>query len=194
MPGSVACSSLDSMSVSSRASSLSAGQLNTLIDRRTAIRAQMATVEQQLATLPPSTGRSSQPSLGGMSAAPAAPSAPSAPLPPAATGPALPKPSVPVPPIKPAGAPPLAEPPPLPRSTAHELALPGAMRPGNYAFWPKRLPGASAAKSGRLAAAKRAAIRASITLQGSGGAGGGSGSGGGGGRAPIVVSPAMPRP
>ena len=53
MPASLA--SIDSLSISSRNSSLSGGQLNALIQRRTALRSQMAAVEQILTALPPST-------------------------------------------------------------------------------------------------------------------------------------------
>ena len=42
---------------------------------------------------------------------------------------------------------PPAQPPPAMRGSGGEDSLPGAMQPGRYAFWPKRLPGAASRRS-----------------------------------------------
>lgn len=166
--GSVALSSVGSLSVASINTNNSAtpSQLDALIQRRTALRSQMAIVEQQLAQCPPSTpsvastqrsllrsnGTTPRNSLAGFNLAPAIQ---------AAEG-ALPMTLAPIPPrdsrfggsvslaTRTGGEAPKVQssrtpaPPPA-MISGGEDRLPGAMRPGRYAFWPKRLPGAAAA-------------------------------------------------
>ena len=183
---SVSLSSIGSMSMASDASA-TPSQLNALIQRRTALRSQMAVVEQQLAQVPPSTAASSVSwvsqrqfsqqqqqqrgySSGGRSVGGGTKSFAPPPAIEAAKG-ARPMALLPIPPRDPAAAaaakggaadppqlqPRTSPPPPPPvivRSGGGEESLPGAMRPGRYAFWPKRLPGAASRRSfatGRLA-------------------------------------------
>ena len=149
----------DAMSSRSAASSsLNGSELNALVARRAALRSQLATVEQQLAALPStcasSTYSTGSPRVGGgvpprhvaagplpppitmyqtsaRSAAPAAKSAVTRALESKRGG---------------SGG-----------GGGVEARLPAAMQPGNYAFWPKRLPGA--ASSSRRARAAAAAPR-----------------------------------
>jgi len=141
---SVAYSAIGSMSSASQ--SATGSQLNALVARRSQLRAQLSAVEHQLATMPPSTAGS----VATRSYAHAAPPAKFA------TGP-LPA------PITIYRNPPkdAADGNAVLRAAAEQKraaaiaassggtddSLPGAMRPGRYAFWPKRLPGASAHRS-----------------------------------------------
>jgi hypothetical protein len=156
---SVALSSIGSMSVSSGASSLSGGQLQALVQRRSILRTQLAQVEQHLAVLPPSTAGASTQPHGQACHVSVGPSSSRA------------QPLTLVPPHTPLRTTQAAVAPrdPAGRGTAasrqqaavrhaptqHEEALPGAMRTGYYAFWPKHLPGATASKGARIAAATR---------------------------------------
>jgi hypothetical protein len=154
MPASLA--SIDSLSISSRNSSLSGGQLNALIQRRTALRSQMAAVEQILTALPPSTTAGSGSNNGA-----AAPSI-AATLPvtsvklAAMPGKPAPPPFVPVPPRESTVV--LAPRANLP-TPSYDDALPGAMRLGCYAFWPKRLPANQSRAVQRTLASRREAIK-----------------------------------
>ena len=134
---SLSLSSVGSMSISSKQSSLNGSQMNALVQRRSVLRTQMAMVEQQLAALPPSTAGSN--AAASMPAAPAAPiRLQSSPILSGAPRKGAPPRMVPVPPreSKVVVASVRTAPPP----SSYEDALPGAMRPGRYAFWPKRLP------------------------------------------------------
>ena len=138
----------DAMSSRSAASSsLNGSELNALVARRAALRSQLATVEQQLAALPStcasSTYSTGSPRVGGgipprhvaagplpppitmyqtsaRSAAPAAKSAVTRALESKRGG---------------SGG-----------GGGVEARLPAAMQPGNYAFWPKHLPGAASCR------------------------------------------------
>ena len=144
----------DAMSSRSAASSsLNGSELNALVARRAALRSQLAPVEQQLAALPStcasSTYSTGSPRVGGgvpprhvaagplpppitmyqtsaRSAAPAAKSAVTRALESKRGG-----------------------------GGGVEARLPAAMQPGNYAFWPKRLPGAASSSRRARAAAPR---------------------------------------
>ena len=167
-PASVALSSVGSFSVGSQASSLSGSKLNALIERRSVLRAQMAIVENQLATMPPSTTPSvasrAPPSVahcreGGSSSVAQMP---------APMGPAMSLqgklviPSVPVQPIS-IKTDIRRIPTQVPRSmsSGFDETLPGAMRPGRYAFWPKRLPGAGSRRAAVNAHARSRASHSS---------------------------------
>ena len=146
---SVNLSAVDSLS-SAGSASLTGSQLNVLVARRSALRSQLAVVEQQLAACPPSTASGG----GGGVAQPAGAtrSLRSGPLRAPITvlqTPARDKSSgatqlkQAIEAKRPAHA--------VPAVAAVEESLPGAMRPGRYAFWPKRLP-ASRPRGGGAAA------------------------------------------
>lgn len=134
-------------SISSASQSCTGSQLNALVARRGALRAQLAAVEHQLTAMPPSTAASSLDGgrprsvtagrLGATGPMPAPITIHQTPAREATTGTMQvraaheKRPAVGYAP---------------PASGTAEDALPGAMRPGRYAFWPKRLPGAAAAR------------------------------------------------
>lgn len=138
----MALSSIASQSAAS--SSLDGSQLNALVARRAALRSQLVIVENQLATIPSTAASSSvsvsqaAPSGGGrLHAGRSGPLA--APItshqhPPRGPGAAQA--------ISMANAKGAAAAPAMSAMIRTEESLPGAMRPGRYAFWPKRLPGA----------------------------------------------------
>ena len=157
-------------------SSLDGSQLNALVARRSQLRAQLGVVETQLKQMPPSTA-------GGSSQYSGAPVFPrqmlaSGPLPapitrfqtPAREG-AAGKAQQLLRAMEP------ARPQAVPAISASEDGLPGAMRPGNYAFWPKRLPGAAGASRRSRGAPAAAAA-----------AGGGAGLGASIGRVPACAT------
>ena len=136
MPDSVNLSGFDAVSVRS---SLSGAAMDALVQRRSALRVQLATVENELAKCTPST-----------SAPPVYVAEPTAAAPTWTTSgkafaPAVPAQLMPVPPREGRKGASASRTPPPPvsysYSSAEEASLPGAMRPGRYAFWPKRLPG-----------------------------------------------------
>ena len=138
---SVAFSGISSLP-SVAASSLDGSQLNALVARRSALRSQLAAVEQQLAVLPPSTAASAS----------LPPQQRPAPVPPRAAGP------IPVPTLASSGTlrtgppegvqpgPAYMQPGGGARGGGGGPPLPGAMLPGHYAFWPKHLPGAASCR------------------------------------------------
>ena len=139
---SIALSSIGSLASRTTASSASGSRLNELVHRRSQLRAQLQLVEQQLQHCPPSTAAGSVGGAhadargggggGGPARSAATPSSHPRLRPTPAREPKAPN-MPPVPPMTRAQLP--------PPSSADE-ALPGAMQPGRYAFWPKRLPGA----------------------------------------------------
>ena len=144
----------DGASSSSRRTdnSMTGSQINALIQQRSALRAQLSMVEQQLKEYPAS---SSGLPTRGASRGPLAVMAPSL------DGPLRAK-INPVPPREPPGSHKLLQQksgalrsPAAAGPLGGEPALPGAMQPGRYAFWPKRLPGAAS----RRPAAPRTTIR-----------------------------------
>ena len=166
---SIALSGISSQS-SAAASSLNGSQLNALVARRTALRAQLATVDQQLALLPPGTPMTNisasqwpqtpAPTTGGESAAVNR----TGPLPlpiaamrnaPRDRGGAQATSSVVSTAARSAATMP----------AGGEDSLPGALMPGRYAFYPKRLPGSNL----------RGKSRSSTVGRASGGGGGGGG-------------------
>ena len=163
---SVALSSVDSMSVSSRNSSLNGSQLNALIQRRSQLRAQLGVVEGQLQALPPSTARTaSSQSISGFVGAGHGPTpsvingqqraAERAALP----GNPAPTPMITVQPIDAGSRVAAMRPKQTPQPPDSADALPGAMRPGHYAFWPKRLPANQNRAVVRALAARREAVK-----------------------------------
>ena len=133
---------------SAGASSLDGSKLNALVARRSALRSQLASVEQQLAVLPPSSAASAPRAQGADSARGNVSLRLTGPLPdpitkhqtPPRDASALAKQTVQLEPKRSAGFVAAA-------SSRAEESLPGAMLPGRYAFWPKRLPSGASRQS-----------------------------------------------
>ena len=154
-PGTSASARADDASSCSRHTdnSLTGSQIDALIQKRSALRAQLMFVEQQLHDCPPSSaGGGGALSRGGSRATTAY-----APIQ-TRTGPLRAQ-VTPVPPRQDAALHSTASNTKLAAAHAvhttsrppvhgfYETALPGAMQPGRYAFWPKRLPGAASHRS-----------------------------------------------